>query len=53
MDFFFEKHFSSISSAIALSKDFSRCGKCRNNLKMLPNYNKLFCEECKYMYGLP
>ena len=32
---------------------FSICGKCKNEMKILDKINKIFCQKCNYMYGLP
>ncbi len=53
MDPFFDINFSSIESAIALAPSFTKCGRCRVEMKLLDRVNKLYCERCKYMYGLP
>ena len=53
MENHFNSNFSSIESAIALAPPFVKCGKCRMDMKLLEQQYKVYCENCKFMYGLP
>lgn len=52
-DAFFSNKFASIEQAVERAPLFSKCGRCNSNMKIIDNIYKLYCEKCKYMYGLP
>ncbi|EAS04755.2 DNA topoisomerase I (macronuclear) [Tetrahymena thermophila SB210] len=53
LDKYFDPIYQSIETTISQAQYFTKCGRCKCNMKILDKIGKIFCERCKFMYGLP
>eukprot|EP01015_Nassula_variabilis_P000095 TRINITY_DN1003_c0_g1_i3.p1 TRINITY_DN1003_c0_g1~~TRINITY_DN1003_c0_g1_i3.p1 ORF type:complete len:755 (+),score=121.57 TRINITY_DN1003_c0_g1_i3:68-2332(+) len=53
MDIYFKEVFITYQDAINSASFLSECGRCGQQMKYLPNSNKLNCPKCRFTYSLP
>jgi DNA topoisomerase-3 len=53
MELFFGSVFGTFEEALATATPFSQCGKCHGMMKLVKDFSKIHCENCKLTLNLP
>lgn len=53
MEYYFGATYGTFDEALQNAEDFSECGKCGNMMKLVKDFSKIHCHNCRLTLNLP